>query len=169
MLEFKEDPMSRFVKVCFAVAISLLPSVARAMDPGNAADQTPSGSFVVHEDLWDAMSDEPSQQLGLARQAYLSVDLGDAAKRLRKAAANLRITSSQADETSKPRLDHSADELDSLAGRVETGRVRSVSEIDRPSALALQRLSRYHYLMAERLWLQKRVARAGKQLPRRGR
>jgi hypothetical protein len=158
--------MSRSTCLFAIVVLNLASGAASASEPpSSTVTPEPSpGSFFIHEDHWDTMADEPSQQLGMARQSFLTVDLGAAAKRLRKAAANLRITSNQADEATKPQLNHSADELDSLAHRVESGKVKSVEEIDQPSARALQRLSRHHYLMAQRLWLQKQRARTGRQL-----
>ena len=64
----------------------------------------------------------------------------------------------------KPRLNDSADELESLAHRVESGKVKSANELDRPSARALHRLSRHHYLMAQGSWLHKQRERTGKHL-----
>ncbi len=158
--------MSRSNYLLVVVVLNLLSGAACADEPqSTAVTPEPSrGSFFIYEDHWDNMTDEPSEQLGMARQSFLTVDLGAAAKRLRKAAANLRITSNQADEATKPQLNRSADELDSLAHRVESGKVKSVEELDHPSAVALQRLSRHHYLMAQRLWLQKQRERTGKQL-----
>jgi hypothetical protein len=105
-----------------------------------------------------------SQQLGMARQSYLTVDLGAAAQQLRKAAVNLRSHSTQADDATRPQLNHSANELESLAHRVEKGEVKSAEELDQPSARALQRMSRQHYLMAQRSWLRKQRERAGRRL-----
>lgn len=158
--------MSRFVSILVVGTLSLVNCTAQAEDPPapTAELRMPQDTFPVHEEFWEAMSDEPSLQLGSARQSFLSVDLRTAAQRLRKAAANLRITSGQADATTKPQLDHSANELESLAHRVEKGEVKSVQELDQRSACALQRLSRHHYQMARRLWLQQRAERAGKQL-----
>jgi hypothetical protein len=158
--------MSRSISLLTVVVLNLVSGAAKANEPQSSATTAESSrsSFLVRDDHWDAMSDEPSQQLGMARQSFLMVDLGAAAKRLRKAATNLRITSNQADETTKPQLNHSADELESLAHRVESGKVKSVDELDQPSARALQRLSRHHYLMAQRLWLHKQRERTGKQL-----
>lgn len=158
--------MPRFVSILVFGVLSMVNCAAQADDPPMPAAkfQAPQDTFPVHEEFWEAMSDEPSLQLGGARQSFLSVDLGAAAKRLRKAAANLRITSGQANATIKPQLNRSASELESLAHRVEKGEVKSVQELDQPSARALHRLSRHHYQMARRLWLQQRADRAGKQL-----
>lgn len=154
--------MSRSIFVLVIVFLNLVTRTVYANDPPDSAANSGAsqGSFLLHEDL----PDETSRQLGMARQSFLTVDLGAAAERLRKAAAHLRMTSTQADDATKPRLDHSAGELESLADQVAKGKVQSVHELDRPSARALQRLSHHHYLMAQRLWLQKRTARSGKQL-----
>jgi hypothetical protein len=160
--------MSRSISLLVVVILNLVSGAisASANDPPASAanSEASQGSFIVSGDQWERMSDEPSQQLSMARQSYVMLDLGAVAKRLRKAAANLRITSNQADEAIKPQLTHSADELESLAGRVEKGEVKSVRELDQPSARALHRLSRHHYLMAQRSWLHKERERTGKQL-----
>jgi len=158
--------MVRSIGVLAAFVANLVAFHAMADEPraSTAVTDSNANSFLVHEDHWNAMVDEPGQQLGMARESYLTVDLGAAAKRLRKAAAHLRITSSQADEKTRAQLNQSADELDSLAHSVETGKVKSAHELDRPSARALQRLSRHHYLMAQRSWVQKQRERTGKQL-----
>jgi hypothetical protein len=154
--------MSRSVSLLVVVVLDLVCSVASASEPqvSTPIPESSQSPLLVHEDF----PDETSQELRLARQSLLIVDLGAAAKQLRKAAANLRNTSTQADDVTKPRLNDSADELESLAHRVESGRVKSAHELDQPSARALQRLSRHHYLMAQRSWLHKQRERTGKQL-----
>jgi hypothetical protein len=154
--------MSRSIYVLVVVILHLLTNVTSASEPqfSSAEAESSQSPALIHEEL----PDETSKQLGMARQSLLVVDLGAAAKQLRKAAANLRNTSTQADDATKPRLNDSADELDSLAHRVENGTVKSAHELDQPSARALQRLSRHHYLMAQRSWLHKQRERTGKQL-----
>jgi hypothetical protein len=153
--------MSRPITVLLIV-LGLATHSVPAADPqaSPVKAEASQGSFFVHEDL----PDEASQHLGLARQSLVVVDLGAAAEQLRKAAAKLRTISNQADEATKPRLNDSADELESLAHRVETGKVKSAHELDQPSARALHRLSRHHYLMAQRSWLHKQRERTGRQL-----
>jgi hypothetical protein len=154
--------MSRSVSLLIVVVLNLVCSAASASEPqvSKLIPESSQSPLLVHEDF----PDETSRELRLARESFLIVDLGAAAKQLRKAAANLRNTSTQADEATKPRLNDSADELDSLAHRVESGKVKSVDELNHPSARALQRLSRHHYLMAQRSWLHKQRERTGKQL-----
>ncbi len=154
--------MSRSMNLLVVVVLGLVSGAAFADELQSSAANAESSQspLLMHEDL----PNEASQQLGMARQSFLTVDLGAAAKRLRKAAANLRNTSHQADETIKPQLNRSAEELDSLSHRVEKGEVKSVEELDQPSARALHRLSRHHYLMAQRSWLHKQRERTGKQL-----
>ena len=154
--------MARSSNLLAVLVLYLVSGAASASDsPTSVVNAEASrSSALIHEDL----PDETSQQLGMARQSFLIVDLGAAAKQLRKAAANLRNTSSQADDATKRRLNDSAEELESLAHRVENGTVKSAHELDQPLARALQRLSRHHYLMAQRSWLHKQRERTGKQL-----
>lgn len=153
--------MSRPI-IVLTIVLGLATHVLSAADPQASETklEASQNSSFIHEDL----PDETSKQLGMARQSLLVVDLGAAAKQLRKAAANLRNTSTQADDATKPRLNDSADELESIAHRVENGTVKSAHELDQPSARALQRLSRHHYLMAQRSWLHEQRERTGKQL-----
>ena len=154
--------MSPSNAVLLAVVLNLLDSTVLAQQPQATAaiSESPQDVLGLHVDL----PDETSQKLGMARQSFLTVDLMTAARQLREAAISLRNNSKQADETTKPRLNASADELDSLAHRVEKGKVKSTHELDQSSARALQRLSRHHYLMAERAWLHKQRERTGKQM-----
>ena len=154
--------MARWIGVSVSIFAFLMIGAASASEPQPAAANVKAtqDSPAVHEDL----PDETSQQLGMARQSFLTVDLGAAATRLRKAAANLRLTSNHADEATQPQLNRSAEELESLSHQVESGKVKTVEELDKPSARALHRLSRHHYVMAQRSWLQKQRERTGKHL-----
>jgi hypothetical protein len=154
--------MSRSIGLLAVVVLNFVSGAASASEPQfpSVIPESSQSSLLVHEDL----PDETSKQLGMARQSLAVVDLGVAAKQLRKAAANLRSASTQADDATKPRLNDSAEEIESLAHRVENGTVKSAHELDQPSARALQRLSRHHYLMAQRSWLHKQRERTGKQL-----
>ncbi len=157
--------MTRSIFILAVGALHIVAAASLATEPTASADAKASQKpILVHEDSPDTLSDEPGLQLGMARESFLTVDLGATAKRLRKAATILRSESNQSGDVTGPPLNHSADELESLAHRVENGKVDSVQELDRPMARALHRLSRHHYLMAERSWLQKRAERTGEQL-----
>src|SRR6478672_7949002 len=122
--------MSRSVSLLVVVVLNLVCFAVSASEPqvSTPIPESSQGPLLVHEDF----PAETSQELRLARQSLFILDLGATAKQLRKAAANLRNTSTQADDVTKPRLNDSADELESLAHRVESGRVKSAHELDQP-------------------------------------
>lgn len=154
--------MSRCISVLVVVVLNLVTGYAPADEPQKStASEAAKGSLLVHEDLPNETS---QQQLGMARQSFVMADLPAAAQHLRNAGGYLRRASNQADDVTKPGLRHSAEELDSLAQRVEDGKVNSAEELDQPSARALHRLSRHHYLMAQRAWLHKQRERTGWQM-----
>lgn len=149
------------------VAFLCLPTLcALAADPEPTAKSpdVPPGHFLVHEELWDDLADEPGRHMDRARQAFLDVNAGEAASEMRKAAAHLKITAAQAALATRHALLRSAHELETLARRVEAGTVKSVTELDRAFARAAHALSHHHWVMAERSWAAQQSARAGRQL-----
>ncbi|MBS0266159.1 MAG: hypothetical protein JSS02_29790 [Planctomycetes bacterium] len=133
-------------------------------EPETLLPSTPAGHFLVHEELWNDLSDEPGNHLERARSAFLAIDLKEAADQMRKAAIYLRISSGQAAENSRQALLKSAHELEELAHRVENGTVKSVHELDSSFARALHALSHHHWVLAERSWRARQNEKAGKQL-----
>lgn len=158
--------MSNWKHTCLAMTISLAAGWAGAADPKTPAPapQAPPGQFLVHEELWTDLSDEPGRHMDRAREAFLIVDAGDAAAEMRKAATYLKISAGQAADGSKRALLRSAHELESLAHRVEAGTVKSVAELDAAFARALHALSHHHCLLAERSWAAEETRAAGKQM-----
>ena len=153
----------------FAIVVTLLnigAASAGAADPETPADvpQAPKGFFLVEEDAWDGLSDEPGRHMDHARQSYVAIDLPTAAGELRKAAAHLRITACQAAGVSRRTLIRSASELESLALRMEAGSVKSVRELDMAFARALHALAHHHHVMAEKAWMARETQRSGRQL-----
>jgi hypothetical protein len=162
----KETIMANWKQAFLAMTIAFAAGFARAEDPETpaAAPQAPPGHFLVHEELWTDLADEPGRNMDQAREAFLAVDLGEAAAALRKAATYLKISASQAADGSKRALLRSAHELDSLAHRVEAGTVKSVAELDSASARALHSLSHYHCVLGERSWAAEQTQAAGRQM-----
>jgi hypothetical protein len=158
--------MSNWKHALLAITITLVATSVRAADAETPAaeHQTPPGHFLIHEELWDDLSDEPGRNMDLARQAYLAVNLGEAAAALRKAATYLKITAGRAADGSKRALLRSAHEMESLAHRVEAGTVKSVAEIDAASARALHALSHHHWVLAEKSWAAEQTRAAGRQM-----
>ena len=160
--------MSKQTSSVFAIAVICAASATRAADPIDAAQPSlpapPAGHFIVQEELWTDLADEPGQHMERAREAYLKVDAADAAAELRKAATHLRISASQAAAGTKRTLIRSAVELEALARRVEAGTVKSVGELDAAIARALHSLAHHHCVLAEKSWVQRETRCAGKQM-----
>lgn len=158
--------MSNWKPAFLGMTISLAAAWTQAADPlaPPTPPQVPPGQFLVHEELWTELADEPARSMEHAREAYLAVDVRDAAKALRKAATYLKISAGQAGAASKHALQHSARELESLAQRVEAGTVKSVAELDAVSARALHALSHHHCLLAERSWAAEETRATGRQM-----
>lgn len=138
--------------------------MAAGPEEGTERPRTPPGHFMVHDELWDSLADEPGQHMERAREAFLEVDSHEAATELRKAATYLRISAGQAVADSERALIRSAHELETLARRIEQGAVKSVGELDSASARALHALSHHHCILAERSWLAHQTDVAGKRL-----
>lgn len=137
-----------------------------AADPESPTtpSNVPPGHFLVHEELWEDLAEEPGRHMDRARQAFLDVDAREAAEEMRNAATHLKITAGQATLATRHALLRSAHELESLAKRVEAGAVKSVTELDRAFARAAHALAHHHCVMAERSWAARQNARAGRQL-----
>ncbi len=159
--------MSRCTFATFAVAVVFAAGTTRAADPldlNPSLPAPPPGHFIVQEELWTDLADEPGQHMERAREAYLKVDAADAAAELRKAATHLRISAAQAAAGTKRSLIRSAMELEALAKRVEAGTVKSVGELDAAIARALHALAHHHCVLAEKSWVQRETRCAGKQM-----
>jgi hypothetical protein len=148
----------------FAVAAVFSGDLAYAADPSEPLPAPPTGHFIIQEELWTDLADEPGQHMERAREAYLKVDAADAAAELRKAATYLKISAAQAAAGTKRTLLRSAMELEMLAKRVETGTVNSVGELDAATARALHALAHHHCVLAEKSWVQRETRCAGKQM-----
>ncbi len=156
--------MSPWNGVVLAGVVVFATGLARAADPVEPVPAPPAGHFIVQEELWSDLADEPGQHLERAREAYLKVDAADASVELRKAATHLRISAAQAAASGKRTLIFSAVELEMLAQRVEAGTVNSVGEMDAAIARALHALAHHHCVLAEKSWVQRETRCAGKQM-----
>ncbi len=167
MTPFEKDvTMCKGFCVTAIILLGLSSRCALAADPEPPAlpPNVPPGHFLVHEELWEDLAEEPGRHMDRARQAFLDVDARDAADEMRKAATHLKITAGQAGLATRHALLRSAHELEWLAKRVEAGAVKSVAELDRAFARAAHALAHHHWAMAERSWAAQQSARAGRQL-----
>jgi hypothetical protein len=124
--------------------------------------EAPIGFALVDEEQWHVMADEPDRHFSRAREAFLMADAKTAAAEMKKVAVHLRIASAHASERVKRGLVQSEHELSTLARHIESGRVKSVDELDAATARALHALSDYQFVRAAEAW-RKREARVSGQ------
>jgi hypothetical protein len=102
----------------------------------NAEPELRPGWFVVEEDVWIRLNDEPSQHMRQARESFLKKDYGATTSELRKAGGYLHIAARNSSSETRTALTASAHELDSLAADVQAGTVKSVKSLDSAFARA---------------------------------
>jgi hypothetical protein len=129
----------------------------------NAAEHaTPGPEYViVEEEVWTVLADEPQQHFQEAHEQFVKKDLKAAAAEVRKGAAFLRLEAARATGASKEALAASIKELDSLAGKVESGGVTAASDLDHAFARAEHALASEHLARAKESWAKKDLKRAG--------
>jgi hypothetical protein len=126
---------------------------------------TPRPEYVIgEEEAWTVLADEPQQHFQAAHEAFVKKDLKAAAVEIRKGAAFLRLEAARVTGASKDVLAASIKELDSLAGKVESGRVTAASDLDHAFARAEHALASAYLARATESWAKKDVKRAGHAL-----
>ena len=132
----------------------------------NAAEQATPGPeyIIVEEEVWTVFADEPQQHFQEAHEGFVKKDLKAAAAEIRKGAAFLWLEAARATGASKDALAASIKELDSLAGKVESGGVTAASDLDHAFARAEHALASEHLARAKESWAKKDLKRAGHAL-----
>lgn len=103
--------------------------------------------LLQEEDFW-VIQDEPVNHLARASEALNKHDAKTAASELRKAAFFVKAHAARAEGAAKSDLQAAAVKLETLAGRVEQGVVKSQDELANTLATTYLSLARYHYLAA---------------------
>jgi len=130
-----------------------------------ATHATPRPEYViVEQEVWIALADEPQQHFRAAHEGFVKKDLKAAAAEIRKGAAFLRLEAARATGASKDALAASVKELDSLAGKVESGGVTAASDLEHAFARAEHALASEHLARAKESWAKKDLKRAGHAL-----
>lgn len=123
--------------------------------------EAPPGFFIVEEERWYLMADEPGLHVGRAREAFLMTDARTAAAELRKAAVHMRMAASDAVDGTRRALTHSEHQLEKTAERVEDGTLKTIEDFDFATARAMHAMSEYQYFKAEQAWQKRKVRQAG--------
>jgi hypothetical protein len=111
-----------------------------------------------------AMFVRPHAELTNAYDDFMNRNLAGSAASLRQAAAFVRAEALKATGEAKDALDRVAVKLDQLSTRVESGQVRSVSEIEDVSAQAHYALANFHQMEAAAAWSTQDRTKAGIEL-----
>lgn len=126
---------------------------------------TPGPEYGIgEEEAWTILADEPQQHFQVAHEEFVKKDLEAAAAEIRKGAAFLRLEAARATGAGKDALAASTKELDSLAGKVESGGVTAASDLDHAFARAELALASEHLARAKESWAKKDLKRAGHAL-----
>jgi hypothetical protein len=129
-----------------------------------AEPESQPGWFIVEEDVWIRLNDEPSLHMHQAHESFLKKEYGATTNDLRKAAGYLHIAARNASSETKAALTASAYELDSLATDVQAGRVKSVKSLDTAFARAEHALGADYHAKAKAALNAKHHAMAGHYL-----
>lgn len=139
-----------------ASAIMIVAMAARADEPSAPGVVSLSAPAVGASDLSDSLS--------AARLAFLQLDVGAAAARIREGSHVLRLEAGNAAGDVKQTLVNSASNLETLARRVEQKNVARVEELDHSFAHALHATAQHHYLLADQHWRAGELKLAGHRL-----
>lgn len=118
----------------------------------------------VPEEILLHFVDEPSHHFGLAHERFLKKDYAQSAAEIRKGAAFVKLEMARSTEEGEKALADAALRLEKLAGKVESGSVNSVDEINTVLARAEQELALHHELKAEKSWQANNYPGAGQDL-----
>jgi len=129
-----------------------------------AVPESRPGWFVVEEDVWIRLNDEPSQHMHQAHESFLKKAYGATTSELRKAGGYLHIAARNSSSETKAALTASAHELDSLAAEVQAGTVKSVKSLDSAFARAEHALAADDHAKAKTALKAKHHAMAGHYL-----
>ncbi len=104
----------------------------------------PPAQVTIDEDILASFVDEPCHHFERARDRFLAGDTKAAAHELRTAAAFLELEAARATAAGSMALEASVNDLERLAGGVETAEVRSVDVLQRAFAGAHRALACHH-------------------------
>ncbi len=112
----------------------------------NKSDDAPS---TYDEEIWILLVDEPSGYLQDARESFILGDIKDAAHRIRKAEAFIKLESDRAKKAAKRGLKASAEELKNLSKAVEKHSIASGTILEEAFSRAEYALADHYYQLAQ--------------------
>ena len=117
--------------------------------------------FVIDEETWVVLLDEPGSHLEKAHKSFLEKDFDAAASEMKKAAAYCLIEAKRATGDARDGLVGAGRELEKLADDVKSGTVESIKSVDDAFARAYHALAKHHYLKATESWTKKEAKKVG--------
>ncbi len=142
-------------KTLFFITLMFLFGAALAFSPASSAQAAREASVKAAE---------PGSHFQKADELFLKKDLKRAASEIRKGAGFLRQKAKSATKDSKEGLDASAQELEKLAGDVQTGGVASENQLKDAFARSYHALADYEYRRASEAWAKKKTGETGRAL-----
>jgi hypothetical protein len=148
------------------IFILVIMTISAHAETGKAKSrpQVPEGWIAIEEDYLDPLEGEAQHHFLRAREDFFEKHMKTAAAEIRKAAVFLRIEAAGATQEGGEALKDSYDELESLAGRIEKGAVRSAADLDKAFFRAHHALAENYYYLASEYWGKKDVRKTGKHL-----
>jgi len=114
------------------------------------APEVPEGWIVVPDEIWIFLLDEPSGYFQDAHEDYLAGDVRSAARNLNKGIAFLSIELPRAKKETKNRLKASVSELRQLARAIESGALKTRTQLEDAFARAEFALAEHYFELAGR-------------------
>ena len=147
-MRYEHRSLAAFIIIVLFFMGCAAQAAAQTQPPGKAVS---SGSAV-------------QEQFHKARTSFLKKDFHDAASEIRSAAGFLEKEETRATGEGKQKLAYSAQDLRTLADRVEKKSVKSERELDESFARAENALARQYHEQASESWAKKEAVLAGERL-----
>jgi hypothetical protein len=154
-----------FRRLAAACAVACAAGAAFGAEPAAAdANATTQEPFLIAEDTWIYMIDEPGIYLDRARADVGRKRPQRAAADVRKAAAVLDHEASRVDDDDWARLERDARTLLTIAGLIDAGALTDVAQYDRALSLVRADLGAHCAARASESWAQRDLYAAGRSL-----
>lgn len=147
-----------------ACAAALLSPVALTAQGTGVARTTAAAPAVVREPPIVIVVSEPAERFAAARSALARHNPARAAADVRDAAKFVRGQATVASGTTKADLEEAARDLDDIAARIQSRKLKTPRELDVALRRSDRRLARHHLERATRAWERRETAKAGHEL-----
>ncbi|WP_254508997.1 hypothetical protein [Anatilimnocola floriformis] len=155
--------VASFALLCTTSLVAFADEKAKLAEKKVEPESSP-GWVVIEEDVWIRFIDEPSLRMRQAHERFTKKEYEAAAHDMRKAAGYLQVEAQNAATGTKAALMASAHELETLATETQTGKVKSVKNMEAAFARAEHALAADHLAKAKVALNNKNHAKTGHYL-----